>query len=77
MCVVSPLSQERRKQRSLNPLLKQDFAPLYPCHDYYLDYCHDYKRKTLAIYPVSVVISVLEGKQEADYKCFTWSSPIA
>ena len=22
--------------RSLHPLLKQDFAPLCPCHDYYL-----------------------------------------
>ena len=39
------------------------------------DYRHDYKRKTLAIYPGSVVTSDLEGKQEADYKCFTWSSP--
>ena len=37
-CVVSPLSQKRKGRRSLNPLLKQGFAPLCPCHDYNLDY---------------------------------------
>ena len=30
---------------SLKPFLKQGFAPLCPCHDYYLDYCHDYYLK--------------------------------
>ena len=35
-CVVSSLSLKRRELRSLNPLLKQDFAPLCPCHDCYL-----------------------------------------
>ena len=33
-CVVSPLFPKGR--RSLNPLLKQHFAPLCPCHDYYI-----------------------------------------
>ena len=28
-----------------------------------------YKRHTMAIYPVSAVISISEGKQEADGKC--------
>ena len=45
MCVVSPLSQEKGEWRSLNPLLKQDFARLCPCHDYCLDYHHDYYLK--------------------------------
>ena len=35
-CIVSPLSQKREEWRSLNPLLKQGFAPLCPCYDYYL-----------------------------------------
>ena len=34
-CVVSPLSPKRREWRSLNPLLKQAFAPLCPWLDYY------------------------------------------
>ena len=29
------------EQQSLNPFLTQGFAPLCPCLDYYLDYCHD------------------------------------
>ena len=40
--IVSPLSPKRREWRSLNPLLKYGFAPLRPCPDSYLDYCHDY-----------------------------------
>ena len=39
--VVSPLSQRSGEQRSLNPFPKQGFAPLCPCHDCCLDYCHD------------------------------------
>ena len=35
-CIVSPLSPKREACKSLNSLLKQDFAPLCPCHDYYL-----------------------------------------
>ena len=35
-----------------------------------------YKRQTLAIYLVSVVASISEGKQEADCKCLNWSPPI-
>jgi len=27
--------------RSLNPLFKQGFTPLCPCHGYYLNYCHN------------------------------------
>ena len=34
--IVSPLSQIRGERRSLNPLLKQGFAPLCPCRDNYL-----------------------------------------
>ena len=36
MCRVS-LILERGKWRSLNPLLRQDFAFLCPCHDYFLE----------------------------------------
>ena len=36
VCIVSPLSQTRGEWRSLNPLLKQSFAPLCTCHDNYL-----------------------------------------
>ena len=37
--VVSPLSQ---KGESRDPLILQtEFCPLYPCHDFYLDHCHD------------------------------------
>ena len=31
-----PRTGEGGEQRALNPLLKQCFAPLCPCHDYYL-----------------------------------------
>ena len=40
--VVSPLSQKRWEQRSLNHLLKQSFAYLCPSRDSYLDNSHDY-----------------------------------
>ena len=36
-----------------------------------------YKRQTLAIYPLSVTTSILEGKQEAECKCRNWSPPIS
>ena len=32
------------------------------------------RKQSLALYPVSVVISVSKCKQEADCKCLTWSS---
>ena len=32
-----------------------------------------YKRETLAIYPVAIVTSTWEGKQETDCKCLNWS----
>ena len=44
MCSVS-LNPKRGRRRSLNPLLNQGFASLCPCHDCYLDYCHDYHLK--------------------------------
>ena len=59
--------------RSLNPLFKQDFVPLCTCHDYQ----SVYKRQTLAIYPLSVVTFISEGKQEADCKCLNWSPLIS
>ena len=40
-CRVSLVPKEG-EWRSHNPLFKQGFAPLCPCPDYYLDYCHDY-----------------------------------
>ena len=74
-CVVSPLSQKREGGGSLNPLLKQGFAPVCPCHDYNLDYrcSQDYylkvfTRDKLTIHPVSIVTSISEGKQEANCK---------
>ena len=36
MCSVS-LVLRRREQRSLNPLLRRDFACLCPCYDSYLE----------------------------------------
>ena len=36
-----------------------------------------YKRPRLAIYAVSVVTSILEGKQEAGCKFLNWSPPIS
>ena len=50
-------------------------ASLCPCHDYNIDYrcSQDYylkvfTRDKLTIYPVSIVTSISEGKQEADCK---------
>ena len=48
--VVSPLSQRRvggwgECADSLILYSKQGFAPLCPCHGYYLDCCHDYYLK--------------------------------
>ena len=48
--VVSPLSQRRVGgwggcADSLILYSKQGFAPLCPCHGYYLDCCHDYYLK--------------------------------
>ena len=34
-------------------------------------------QETKTVYPVSVVISILKCKQEADGKCVTWSPPIS
>ena len=75
MCSVCLLLKEE-EGRSLNALLKQGFAPLCPCHDYNIDYrcSQDYylkvfTRDKLTIYPVSIVTSISEGKQEADCKC--------
>ena len=36
-----------------------------------------YKRQGLAIYPVSVVTSILESKKETDCPCLSWSPPIS
>ena len=62
----------KRGSRDLNPLFKQNFAPLCPCHDCYLKV---FPRDKHCLYPVSVVTSNLEGKQEADCKCLSWSPP--
>lgn len=61
MCSVSLVP----KGRSGHPLIlysKQGFAPLCPCITITL---RCFKRQTLAIYPVSVVIAIVESKQEA------------
>ena len=70
-----PCPQRKVELRSLNPLLKQGFAPLCPCHNCYLKLFT--RGKKLAVYPVSVVTSVSEGKQEADCKCLNWSPPMS
>ena len=62
---VSLVPQNRGGQRSLNPSLKQGFALLGPCHIITL---------TIAL---TVVTSILEGKQEADCKSLCWSPPIS
>ena len=72
-CAVAPLSQGG-DWRSLNPLLKQGFAPLCPYHGYNLKI---FTRQTLAIYPLSVVTSISESKQKADCKFLNWSPSIA
>ena len=40
MCSVS-CPQKGGNGAPFNPLLEQGFAPLCPCRDHYLDYCHD------------------------------------
>ena len=45
LCMQSLPCPKRGGVESLKPFLKQSFAPLCPCHDYYLDYCHDYYLK--------------------------------
>ena len=57
--------------RDLNPLFKQNFAPLCPCHDC----CLKVFPRDKHVYPVCVVSSDLEGKQEADCKHLSWSPP--
>ena len=44
-CVVPPSSRKWGEERSLNLFVKQDFTPLCPWHDYYLDYLCDYYLK--------------------------------
>ena len=44
-CVVPPMSWKWGEERSLNPSVKQDFTPLCPWHDYYLDSHRDYYLK--------------------------------
>ena len=79
--VVSPLSQKRWEQRSLDHLLKQSFAYLCPSRDSYLDNSHDYYLQCLQekhwLFTVPVVTSISEGKQGADCKCLNWSPPIS
>ena len=43
--VVPPSSRKWGEERSLNLFVKQDFTPLCPWHDYYLDYLCDYYLK--------------------------------
>ena len=50
--------------RSLNPLLKQGFALLCPCPDYYLKVLT--REKHWPIYPVYAVPCISEGKQKSD-----------
>ena len=52
-----------------------NLALLYSYHAYYLKVSTG--DKVWLIYPVSVVTYILEGKQEADCKCLTWSPPIS
>ena len=59
MYIVFPLSQKGGRGRSLNPLPKRDFAPLCPCHDYYLKLFTKDKDWLLT---VSVVTFISEGK---------------
>ena len=74
ICCVSLVPKEWGG-RSLNPLLKQGFAPLCPCHDYYLQVLT--REKHWLIYPVYAVTCVSEGKQKSDWKCLNWSPPIS
>ena len=75
MCSGSLPPKKDVELRSLNPLLKQGFAPLCPCHDCYLKLFT--RGKKLAVYSVSVVTSVSEGKHEADCKCLNCSPPMS
>ena len=56
----------------LHLLLKQGLAPLCSCHSCYLQVSSG---DSLAIYPVSIVISISKCKWEADCKHLTWSPP--
>ena len=75
MCSGSLPPKKDVELRSLNPLLKQGFAALCPCHDWYLKLFT--RGKKLAVYSVSVVTSVSEGKHEADCKCLNCSPPMS
>ena len=69
MCPGSLFPKKEVELRALNPLLKQGFAPLCPCHDRYLTLFT--RGKKLAVYSVSVVPSVSEGKHKAVVNALT------
>ena len=71
------------KQRFHNPLLKQGFAPLFPCCDYYLDYCHDYYLKVFTrdkdwLFTLFLLfLSFWRENRRLTVKLLNWSSPIS
>ena len=74
VCSVSLIPRERGG-RPLKPFLKEGFAPSLSLPLLLL--YGIYKRQILAIYSASVVTSILESKQEANYKFLNWSSSIS
>ena len=69
---MSPLSQKRGEGDPVILYSLEKILPLFVLAVIISLRCL-YKRQTLAIYHLSVVTSISEGKQEADCKCLNWS----
>ena len=72
VCVVPPLPQGDGEWRSLDPLLKQDFAPLCSCHDGYLTAS---TRDKAWLFTLS--LSLIPFRRANRRLILTWSPPIS